>query len=135
MASILAISLMPSCVSEKRTKEPDAVAPTPDIWTREWQCHEAAAAAGKLAMAPPSPAMGWENHYNRALAKCFMRVSYRNNENPDDVPYYEVLYNALESHQVAMCNSFKFSAFCGIEGQPGSGCDACKAFFDDRMTH
>lgn len=134
MASILAVSLMPSCVPETSVKGTAAASPVPDIWTREWQCHEAAAATGKLEMAPPNPAMGWENHYHRALAKCFMRISYRNKENPDKVPYYEVLFDVLESHQVAMCNSFNFSAFCVVEGQPGGGCDACKAVFDDRMT-
>ena len=123
--------------------------PQADSWERSRQCAEQAQRIARRngwiegGKTGSIRLMGWSNHYSGTFQRCFVRVSYfdeeaRTNRALPLITYS--LFDAFENNEIAICtDSVNAAAAYGCHVmEPGaessSDCRACQRFVNERMT-
>ncbi len=90
---------------------------------------------------PGVRAFDWSNHYSQEFQRCFVKVSYFNDEAKTDknqplIVY--ILYDAFENRGLATCTDATNAGrenFCSTSDDADAGkCAACRQFVIERMT-
>jgi hypothetical protein len=119
-----------------------------NLWERARQCADQAEKViarieRRHGGDPQAPGLlGWENHYNSQLERCYIRATYqnRNADRKAGIPIlYEELGDAFENSVVASVGTGvpNDSMFCWVKDgavDSSGNCAAARAHVEDRMS-
>ena len=148
LCGLVAVLLAVSAVAVPGAQQGRAPASPSNAWERSRQCSEQASqivARPEVSRASTDVIRfnSWSNHYNAERERCYVALSYFGNGKDPDYPLFTwELIDAFENRAVSRCtwDDAKLAWMsCDVKDKwsprstPGD-CNACRAYFLDRMT-